>query len=133
MILQYKGFNNNWTYEEADTITYAVVNVDEITSKYRDYKDLDTHDLLSNVGRKDFDLQRARKMQNEVDEYIYKQTNAANIIYNIGNLKFKDMTSILVVMLDDKNKHITRVFDNVNTDTSVYLLNGKGQTVQKLV
>lgn len=133
MILQYKGFNNNWTYEEADSITYAVVNVDEITSKYRDYKDLDTHDLLSNVGRKDFDLQRARKMQNEVDEYIYKQTNAANIIYNIGNLKFKDMTSILVIMLDDKNKHITRVFDNVNTDTSVYLLNGKGQTVQKLV
>lgn len=133
MILQYKGFNNNWTYEEADVITYAMVNVDEITSKYRDYKDLDTHDLLTNVGRREFDLQRARKMQNEVDEYICKQTNAANIVYHIGNLKFTNMTSILVVMLDDKNKHVTRVFDNVNTDTSVYLLNGKGQTVQKLV
>lgn len=23
MILQHKGFNNNWTYEGADTITYA--------------------------------------------------------------------------------------------------------------
>lgn len=133
MILQYKGFNNNWTYEEADVITYAVVNVDEITSKYRDYKDLDTHDFLRNVGKREFDLQRTKKMQNEVDEYICKQTNAVNIDYHIGDIKFKDMTSILVVMLDDKNKHITRVFNNTNTNAGVYLLNSKGQTVQKLV
>jgi hypothetical protein len=35
MILQYKGFNNNWVYEEADTIASAVVWVGKETRDYR--------------------------------------------------------------------------------------------------
>ena len=36
MILQYKGFNNNWIYEEAETITHAVVWVGKETRDYRE-------------------------------------------------------------------------------------------------
>ena len=132
MILQFKGINNTWSYEEADIITYTYLNVDEITKKYRNNLDVSKSELISEVGKREYDLSRVRNMQLEVDDYICRQTNAANIIYNIGELPFSEMTNILVVMLDDKNKHITRVFDTTNADTSVYLLNGKGQTVQKL-
>ena len=34
MILQYKGFNNNWVYEEAEVITSAVVWVGKETCDY---------------------------------------------------------------------------------------------------
>lgn len=35
MVLQYKGFNNNWIYEEAEVITSAVVWVGKETRAYR--------------------------------------------------------------------------------------------------
>ena len=35
MVLQYKGFNNNWVYEEAETVTSAVVWVGKETRDYR--------------------------------------------------------------------------------------------------
>lgn len=35
MILQYKGFNNNWCYEEAETIIFANVWVGKETKDYR--------------------------------------------------------------------------------------------------
>ena len=35
MILQYKGFNNTWVYEEAEIITSAVVWVGKETRDYR--------------------------------------------------------------------------------------------------
>ena len=39
-----------------------------------------------------------------------------------------DMKNVCVVMLDDKNKHIARVFYN----NTAYLLNNRGQTIQRL-
>lgn len=129
MILQFKGINNNWSYEEADIITYAYINVGEITKNYRGNK---RPNFRTQEDEYDWNLNRSKEMHDAVDDYICRQTNAANIIYNIGELPFSEMNNVLVVMLDDKNKHITRVFNTTNADTSVYLLNGKGQTVQKL-
>ena len=129
MILQFKGINNTWSYEEADIITYTYLNVDEIIKKYRGNT---RPNFKTEEDEYNWNLNRSKEMHDETDDYICRQTNAANIIYNIGELPFSEMTNILVVMLDDKNKHITRVFDTTNADTSVYLLNGKGQTVQKL-
>lgn len=131
MILQYKGFNNNWAFEEAEEITYAYLNVDEVTKKYRGDN---RPNFEIEKEEQDWALNRVREMQLAVDDYICRKTNAANIIYNIGDLPFSEMTTIAVVMLDDKNKHITRVFDKSDSSTaSVYLLNGKGQTVYKIV
>ena len=119
MILQYKGFKNNWSFEETETITYAYLNVEDITIKYRGYAN--------------GDIERAKRMHEEVDDYICKQTNATNIVYNIGDLPFSEMTNIAVVMLDDKNKHITRVFALGDETNTVFVLNSKGQTVCKVV
>lgn len=129
MILQFKGFNSNWSYEEADIITYAYLNVDEITKKYRGNT---RPDFKTEEDEYNWNLNRSKEMHDATDDYICRQTNAVNIIYNIGELPFSEMTNVLVVMLDDKNKHIVRVFDTTNANTSVYLLNDKGQTVQKL-
>lgn len=117
MILQYKGFNNNWTYEEAETITYAVVYVGEITSKYKSDRSEDRNEALK----------RAKIMHDEVDKLIEQETHCGDdIIYHIDK-PFSEMGNVTVVMLRDKNKNITRVFD-----AGVYLLNNKGQTVQRL-
>lgn len=35
MVLKYKGFNNNWVYEEAEVITSAVVWIGKKTRAYR--------------------------------------------------------------------------------------------------
>lgn len=116
MILQYKGFNNNWTYEEADTITYAVVYVGEVTRKYRCDRSNDSDAL-----------KRAKMMHDEVDKLIDQETHCGDeIVYHIDK-PFSEMENVTVVMLRDRNKNITRVFDS-----GVYLLNNKGQTVQRL-
>lgn len=116
MILQYRGFKENWCYEEADQISYANVYVGDVIKEYskKEYGD---------------DLERARAIHNAVDEYLKKETGCYTdeIIYHVGT--FTDMNRVCVVMLDDKNKHITRVFYK----NSVYLLNNRGQTVQRLV
>ena len=117
MILQYKGFNNNWTYEEADTITYAVVGIVEVTKKYRRDGSTDS----------EYELKRVKMMHDDVDKFIDQETHCGDeIIYHIDK-PFSEMDNVTVVMLRDKNKNITRVFDK-----GVYLLNNKGQTVQRL-
>lgn len=116
MILQYKGFNNNWCYEEADVITSAVVYVGEVTESYRnkknEYKD---------------EIRYADEVYKAVNSFIIKETCCEdNIAYHTGMLD--QLGNVVVVTLNDKNKNITRVFDN----GSVYLLNSNGQTVQRL-
>lgn len=118
MILEYKGFNNNWIYEEAEIITYAVVWVGKETQKYREgglkYKT-------------ESDLAYVKEMHEAVDNLIKEETHCSDeIIYHIDK-PFEQMENVTVVTLSDKNKYITRVFEN-----GVYLLNSKGQTVQKL-
>ena len=135
MILQYKGFNNNWCYEEAETISYAKVYIGDITKKYhRDgelYKELDRkirEKYPDGIDRDGLSLEFVQEEHNAVNEAIMKETNCGNdIVYHIeGN--FSDMTNVCVVMMHDKNKYIgARVFSD-----NVYLLNNRGQTVQKL-
>lgn len=118
MILQYKGYKNNWCYEEANTITYSVVNLE---------------DCLNNIHCTDnFEnsLEEAKSMQKQVDKYIYEETGCTNIIYNIGDIPFKDMKTVYVVNLSGEGrdeKYVTYVFTK-----GVYLLNNSGKTIQKI-
>jgi hypothetical protein len=116
MILQYKGFKENWCYEEAEQISYANVYVG---------------DVIEQVLEKEYSngLEQAKAMQNAVDEILKKETGCYSdeIIYHTEGI-FKDMKHVCVVMLDDKNKHITRVFYK----NTAYLLNNRGQTIQRL-
>lgn len=116
MILQYKGFKNNWCYEEADQIIFANVYVG---------------DVIEEVLKKEYGdgLEQARAMQNAVDEFLKKETGCYSdeIIYHTEGI-FKDIKNVCVVMLNDKNKHTTRVFYK----NTAYLLNNRGQTIQRL-
>ena len=133
MILQYKGFNNNWCYEEAETIVFANVWVGKETRDYR--KDgvrynLHTEKLQkcgSEEERESLRLKYVQEMHNAVDKLIKEETNCYdNIVYHIDG-RFDDMENVSVVTLMDKNKTITYVFEN-----GVYLLNNRGQTVQRI-
>lgn len=123
MILQYKGFNNNWVYEEAETITFAVVWVGQETRDYR--KGGIRYEQKQKLNQDD--LAYAKELHEAVDKLIKKETLCNDdIVYHIDK-PFDQMENVTVVSLNDKNKHITRVFES-----GVYLLNGKGQTVQRL-
>lgn len=129
MVLQYKGFNNNWVYEEAETVTSAVVWVGKETRDYRKggiryekkYENLHGRE----VG--EVDLSYVKEMHEAVDRLIKEETRCGDeIVYHIDK-PFDQMENVTVVTLNDKNKNVTRVFES-----GVYLLNGKGQTIQKL-
>lgn len=129
MVLQYKGFNNNWIYEEAETVTSAVVWVGKETRDYRKggiryekkYENLHGRE----IG--EVDLSYVKEMHDAVDRLIKEETHCGDeIVYHIDK-PFDQMENVTVVTLNDKNKNVTRVFES-----GVYLLNGKGQTIQKL-
>lgn len=133
MILQYKGFKNNWCYEEANIISWANVDVSFITEQYREkgtkYVEYRTTDK-GTLGRDKYflDLEYVKKLQDEVDTLIKHETNCADdIIYLIGDVRFQDMDKATVVTLKDKNKYVTYVFID-----GVYILNNSGSTVQKI-
>lgn len=116
MILQYKGFGENWCFEEADRISFANVYVG---------------DVIKEASMKAYsnDLEKVSAIHNAVDEHLKKETGCYDeeIVYH-SDRPFTDMKNVCVVMLDDKNKHIARVFyKNI-----VYLLNNRGQTIQRL-
>lgn len=134
MILQYKGFNNNWTYEEAETITYAVVWAGKETRDYREggvrYAHKYSNENMRGRSKEEVDLAYTKELHNAVDKIIKNETGFdGDIVYHLGEARFDDLENAVVVMLKDKNKNIARVFNQGN---GVYMLNSKGQTVQRL-
>lgn len=113
MILQYKGFNNNWTYEEAETITVATVEVTKAKIEAND---------------SDEELNLIKDVSEKIDQEIRGATNCANITY-ITQKPIYELGYAKVAMISDKNKDCAYVFD-VNTE--VYLLNNSGKTVRKM-
>ena len=134
MILEYKGFNNNWIYEEADTITHAVVWVGKETRDYRKggirHSLKYSEDYMRGRSKEEVDLAYAKELHEAVDRLIREETHCCDdIAYHIDTSRFDEMENVVVVTLQDKHKYVTRVF---NPDSGVYLLNSRGQTVQKL-
>lgn len=138
MILQYKGFNNNWCYEEANSIVWANVWVGKETRDYRSGGcrfDLFEKEMQKHRGikeEKDFyaskKLTYVNEMHNAVNKLIQKETNCSDeIIYLVGEKSFDQLENVCVVTLKDKTKYITYVFES-----GVYILNNSGGTVQKI-
>jgi L-fucose mutarotase/ribose pyranase (RbsD/FucU family) len=122
MILQYKGHNNNWCYEEANTIVWAIVGLHEITDKYKE--------PIGDTSKIAESLDLIRETHKEIETYIEKETKCSNdIIYLIGDSLLVDLKNICVVTLKDKNKYVTYVFKQGN---GVYILNNSGGTVQRI-
>lgn len=113
MILQYKGFNNNWSYEEAETITVATVEVTRAK-------------IEANESEEELCL--IKDISEKIDQEIRESTNCANITY-ITKKPIYELGYVKVAMLSDKNKDCAYVFD---MNTEVYLLNNSGKTVRKV-
>ena len=135
MILQYKGFNNNWCFEEAETITFANVWVGKETQDYREggcRHKIHLEELqkcTSEEEKNKLQFKYAKEMHDAVDKLITEETHFCDdIVYHIKG-KFDKMENVCTVMLADKNRQIVYVFDQ---DHGVYLLNSRGQTVQRL-
>jgi len=134
MILQYKGFNNNWTYQEAESITWSNVCVGKETRDYREggvrYK-FYLEDRANSMGLDTvkIDMQYVKEMHGAVDRLIRKETKTgtSEIVYLLGDTKFDHMENVCVVIMSGKNINVTYVF----TD-GVYILNNNGGTVQKI-
>lgn len=134
MILQYKGFKNNWCYEEANTICWANANVDCVLDKYRPngekYLQREVDREASHHHVREVDLKYSHDMLNDVNAYLKEKTGCADeIVYliNSNGTPFIDMHDICVVTLKDKDKYSTYVFEK-----GVYILNNSGKTVQKI-
>lgn len=114
MILQYKGFNNNWTYEEANQITVstAEISIAEIEK--------------SNPEQS---LKVIRDISEKIEEEIVSQTHAGAEIIYLTNKPIYRCGTVNVVILSDKNKEVTYVFD---TEQEAYLLNNAGKTIRKI-
>lgn len=132
MILQYKGFNNNWCFEESETIVCADVFVGKETRDYREngsrWKIHQEELKKCEDANKDnsLRLKYAQEMHMAVDELIKKETSCFDdIIYHIEG-RFDEMENVCVVILN-KPRAVTYVFNK-----TAYLLNNRGQTVKKL-
>ena len=132
MILQYKGFNNVWCYEEAETICFANVWVGKETKDYREggvryrlYEE--SRNKARGSDRADVDSKYTQELHDAVDKLITRETHCSdNITYHI-NGNFDELDNVCVVTLIDKEKYKTHVFEK-----GAYLLNNNGHTVQHI-
>lgn len=114
MILQFRGFDKNWVYEEAESI--AISSPVKISGK-REY------------DGKDIELSEAKELSEKIDQEIREATSGSNIVYLTGKPVYQ-LGYVKVAILYTKNSlDTTYVFD---VDREVYLLNGNGKTVRKV-
>lgn len=132
MILQFKGVNNVWCYEEAEQIRWANVWIGSVIKDYREGGEkwnLLQNKIKNGNGLEDDGLgvKLQTEMKNRVDDLIRKETNCGNEVVYYADLSFIQSENVCVVTLGDRHKNVTYVFEE-----GVYLLNGRGQTVQRL-
>lgn len=114
MILQYKGFNNNWTYEEANQITVATAEITIAEIRANDAEE---------------ELKAIRDISEKIEKEIIAQTHAGINITCLTNKPIYKCGNVKVTILSDKNKEVTYVFD---MEQEVYLLNDSGKTIRKI-
>lgn len=128
MILQYKGFNNNWTYIYADEITFARVYIGKESNDYVK-NGLRYNCYLEENGSDPYkDLHYIQEGYNAIDTIIKKETHCDDdIIWVIDEKDRFKLQNVCVVMISSKNIVRTYVFDN-----GAYMLNDNGKTVMRL-
>lgn len=114
MILQYRGFNNNWTYEEANQITVSTAEISVI-----ELKEKNVHEELKTI----------KNISEKIEKEIISQTHVGTDIVYLTSKPIYQCGNVNVVILSDKNKEMTYVFD---MEQEVYLLNNSGKTIRKI-
>lgn len=116
MILEYKGYNNNWCYEEASVISWAFVSVDKEIESVKNKFNGNTLNLEAEIR-----IVIETKIRNET------MASSDYISFMIGKTPISELTNICVVILNGKDLNETYVFLS-----GVYLLNNSGGTVQRI-
>ena len=122
MILQYKGYNNVWCYEEARHIQWANVELVTIREKFENQ--------LSEAKTPEDKLQVSLDHSNAIYHKICDDTNCD--LESINDMTYTcltDLNNVCVVMLGDRDVNATYIFEQ---GRGVYILNGKGQTVHRI-
>lgn len=113
MILQYKGYNDSWVYEDADKIAVSTteISIAKITEENAEKQ-----------------LEEIRKISEQIEEEIIAATHCINITY-LTDMPLWRCGCVNVVTFSDAGKERTYVFD---MDKEVYLLSNDGKTVRKM-
>lgn len=113
MILQYKGYNDSWVYEDAEKIAVSTVEIS-----------------IACITEEDTEkqLEEIRKISEQIEGEIIAATSCTNIAY-LTDVPLWRCGCANAVMLSGKGKERTYVFD---MDKEVYLLNNDGKTVGKV-
>lgn len=114
MILQFRGYKNNWVYEYAESIAISTVEITKAEIHAEDAKE---------------ELTIAKNISSKIEQEIKEQTGCGKDIVYITYKPLYELGYVKVAVLADENKHIAYVFD---TDREVYLLNDNGKTVRRV-
>lgn len=114
MILQFRGYKNNWVYEYAESIAISTV---EITKA-----DIHTED-------NEEELSIIKDISSKIEQEIKDATSCGKDIVYITDKLPHELGYVKVAVLANENKHIAYVFD---TNREVYLLNDNGKTVRRV-
>lgn len=108
MILQYKGYNENWVFVEAENITWCVCNVRNI---------INTYEVKYGLSR----------CYDELKAFLITETHCSdNISFILNEHMLHELDNIHVITLHDSSKYITYVLVDGG-----YLLNENGKTIMK--
>ena len=123
MILEYKGFNNVWCFEEARHIAWANVEIVTVRQQFEERLKAEKTTEEEAALRCDFRMAVSQKIATELNRDI------DTINYMIGNIELEILDNICAVVLCDRDINATYVFEQ---GRGVYILNSKGQTVQRI-
>ena len=110
MVLQFRGYKNNWVYQSAKTIAITEV---EITKA-----DINTKD-------KEEELSVIKEVASEIEHEIRSAIGCGDYITYIVDKPLYELGLVKVAVLGED----TYVFD---TNREVYLLNDNGKTVRRV-
>lgn len=114
MILQFRGYKNNWVYEYAESIAISTV---EITKA-------DIH-----VENSEEELSIIKDISSKIEQEIKDATGCGKDIVYITDKPLYELGHVKVAVLANENKHIAYVFD---ANREVYLMNDNGKTVRRV-
>ncbi len=122
MILQYKGYNNVWCYEEARHIQWANVELVTIREKFeKQFNEASTpEDKLQVI------CDHSTAIYNKICDDTHCDFESIN---DMTTARLVDLNNVCIVNLGDKDVNTTYIFEQ---GRGVYILNSKGQTVQRV-
>lgn len=114
MILQFRGYKNNWVYEYAESIAVSTVEISKAEIHAEDGEE---------------ELIIIKDVSSKIEQQIKDGTGCGKDIVYITDKPLYELGYVKVAVLADENKHIAYVFD---TNREVYLLNDNGKTVRRV-